>query len=59
MTKVGISQNDWYKYWLDFTPMGRVGEPREVATAVVYLASDASSYFTGSNLVMDGGYTSW
>src|SRR4030088_1312553 len=59
MTKVGISQNDWYKYWLDFTPMGRVGEPREVATAVVYLASDASSYFTGSNLVMDGGYTIW
>jgi NAD(P)-dependent dehydrogenase (short-subunit alcohol dehydrogenase family) len=59
MTKAGMSQNDWYKYWLDFTPMGRVGEPREVASAVVYLASDASSYFTGSNLVMDGGYTIW
>jgi NAD(P)-dependent dehydrogenase (short-subunit alcohol dehydrogenase family) len=54
-----MSQNDWYKLWLDFTPMGRVGEPGEVAAAVVFLASDASSYFTGSNLVMDGGYTSW
>jgi NAD(P)-dependent dehydrogenase (short-subunit alcohol dehydrogenase family) len=54
-----MSQNDWYKYWLDFTPMGRVGEPGEVAAAVVYLASDANSYFTGSKLVMDGGYTSW
>jgi NAD(P)-dependent dehydrogenase (short-subunit alcohol dehydrogenase family) len=59
MTKLGMSQSDWYKYWLEFTPMGRVGEPSEVAAAVVFLASDASSYFTGSNLVMDGGYTSW
>ena len=47
-----MSRTDWYDDWLKFTPMGRVGEPREVANAVVFLASDASSFFTGSNLVV-------
>ncbi|HEY0789910.1 MAG TPA: SDR family oxidoreductase [Chthoniobacterales bacterium] len=59
MTKLGTSQTEWHKRWLDFTPMGRLGEPREVANTVVFLASDASTFFTGSNLVVDGGYTSW
>jgi len=45
------------RVWSDATPMGRPGEPHELAGAVVYLASDASSFVTGSVLVVDGGYT--
>ena len=39
------------------TPMGRVGQPEEVAAAAVFLCSDAASYVTGEILVIDGGYT--
>ena len=38
-------------------PMGRYGQPEEVAYAVLYLATDESSYVTGSELVVDGGWT--
>jgi NAD(P)-dependent dehydrogenase (short-subunit alcohol dehydrogenase family) len=48
-----------FNAWLEMTPMGRIGEPSEVAAAVLYLASAASSYVTGAILSIDGGYTAW
>ena len=46
-----------FNVWLEMTPMGSIGEPFEIAAAVVYLASAASSYLTGAILSIDGGYT--
>ncbi len=44
------------KTFMPLVPMNRVAQPSEMAGAVLYLASDASSYTTGSSLVVDGGY---
>ena len=40
------------------TPLGRHGQPNEIAAAAVFLASDASSFVTGTTMVIDGGLTS-
>jgi NAD(P)-dependent dehydrogenase (short-subunit alcohol dehydrogenase family) len=52
-------EGDMYKRWIDGTPMGRLGEPEEVAAVVLFLASDAASLMTGSIVVADGGYSIW
>ncbi len=59
LTELGMSKSEWSEVWISSTPMGRLAEPEEIAPAVLYLASNAASFATGTNLVIDGGYTSW
>lgn len=47
------------KEWSSLTPLGRLGNPSEIRGPALFLASRASSFVTGSVLVMDGGYTIW
>ncbi len=47
------------KGWSSLTPLGRLGDPSEIKGPALFLASRASSFVTGSVLVMDGGYTIW
>jgi NAD(P)-dependent dehydrogenase (short-subunit alcohol dehydrogenase family) len=66
----GVFLTDPNRRWFDerpelrqtiegMVPMGRLGEPREIAPLALYLASDASSFMTGAVVVIDGGYTLW
>ena len=57
MTEFTRSDPDRYELSVARIPMGRFGEPEEVAHGALYLASDESSYVTGSELVIDGGVT--
>lgn len=51
------SDKAWMDTWLSMSPTKRLGTPMEVAGAVLYLASDLASFTTGTNLVVDGGYS--
>ena len=53
------TQGEMYRRWIDGTPMARLGEPEEVASVVLFLASDAASLMTGSIVLADGGYSCW
>ena len=59
MTAEGMANMDWYPTWMEMTPQKRVGAAEDVAAAIYYLASPAAKFTTGSNLVVDGGYTAW
>jgi cyclopentanol dehydrogenase len=59
MTKDLHSIEDRYNERLSMTPMGRLGTPEDIAYGALYLASEESSWVTGSELVIDGGETCW
>lgn len=59
MTERSRSDPQRLRAWLDRTPQGRIADPSEIAGAAVFLASDAASFVTGHDLVVDGGYTLW
>jgi NAD(P)-dependent dehydrogenase (short-subunit alcohol dehydrogenase family) len=53
------SNSRMYDAWIGGTPMARMGEVDEIASVVLFLASDAASLMTGSVVLVDGGYTCW
>ena len=57
MQQAGITYEQFDAEEGEKTLLGRIGQVREVATAVLYLASDEASYITGAHLMVDGGYT--
>lgn len=56
-TAMTLEDGDTIDGLLEETPLGRAGQPEEVADGVLFLASDDASFVTGHNLVMDGGFT--
>ena len=59
LTAFAKTNKPMFEAWLENTPMGRLGQPDEIAAVVHFLASDASSLMTGSIVLADGGYCCW
>jgi 3-oxoacyl-[acyl-carrier protein] reductase len=51
----GAAPDDIYQAWAADTPVRRLGEPREIADVILWLASDRASYVTGQTVLADGG----
>ena len=56
-TEMTLKATDWIPTWVASTPVKRMGNPEELQGVVIYLASDASTFTTGSDIVVDGAFT--
>ena len=59
MSNTSFDDPERMPIWMDFTPMRRVARPDEIASVILFLASDASSAMTGATVLVDCGYTCW
>ncbi len=59
MTRQSAQDEAMFRTWMEFTPMGRMGRPDEIAAIALFLASPASSVMTGAVVMADAGYTVW
>jgi NAD(P)-dependent dehydrogenase (short-subunit alcohol dehydrogenase family) len=54
-----VDRPELRRYWIEDAPQQRYALPEEIAPTVVFLASNAATFMTGSILTIDGGYTIW
>ncbi len=59
MTQAAARDKAMFQTWMEFTPMGRMGRPDEIAAIALFLAAPASSVMTGAIVMADAGYTTW